>query len=116
MKRTLIICLGCLLTVYGASSQVLTLSDCIRIGLENNRELLNSRLDIDRSRIAVTQNRSRLLPVINGAFQLTGFVMNPVNVTTGTLLGNDFQDNPAWQKIKSMPYNANAGIRMDVPL
>lgn len=116
MKRTLIICLGCLLTVCGASSQVLTLSDCIRIGLENNRELLNSRLDIDRSRIAVTQNRSRLLPVINGAFQLTGFVMNPVNVTTGTLLGNDFQDNPAWQKIKSMPYNANAGIRMDVPL
>lgn len=37
-------------------------------------------------------------------------------MTTGTLLGNDFPDNPTWQTIKSMQYNVNAGVQLNVPL
>lgn len=37
-------------------------------------------------------------------------------MTTGTLLGNDFPEEPTWQTIKSMPYNANAGIQLTMQL
>lgn len=78
--------------------------------------MANARIGIDKGRTGVSQNRSRLLPVINGIFQLTDYLKSPVNVTTGTLLGGDFPEDPTWQTIKSMPYNANAGIQLSMPL
>lgn len=97
-------------------AQEMTLQECIKIGIANNLSLANARIDIDKGRTGVSQNRSRLLPVINGVFQFTDYLKSPVNVTTGTLLGSDFSDDPTWQTIKSMQYNANAGIRLSMPL
>lgn len=96
--------------------QTMTLEECIRQGIANNLSLVNARIDIDKGRTGVSQNRSRLLPVINGVFQLTDYLKQPVNVTTGTLLGNDFPDNPTWQTIKSTQYNVNAGVQLNIPL
>ena len=110
---TLMIC--CILTsvCYG---QEMTLQECIKTGIANNLTLANARIGIDKGRTGVSQNRSRLLPVINGIFQFTDYLKSPVNVTTGTLLGSDFPEDPTWQTIKSMPYNANAGIQLSMPL
>lgn len=94
----------------------MTLKECIDLGITNNLTLINSRIDIAKSTTGVSQNRARLLPVINGAFQFTDYLMQPVNVTTGTLLGNDFPDNPTWQTIRSMQYNVNVGVQLNVPL
>lgn len=110
---TFIIC--CLLTSV-CHSQEMTLQECIKTGIANNLSLANARINIDKASTGISQSRSRLLPVINGLLQMTDFVKNPVNVTTGTLLGNDFPDNPTWQTIKSMPYNASAGIQLSIPL
>lgn len=96
--------------------QEMTLQECISKGTANNLSLANARIDIAKGRTGVTQNRSRLLPVINGIAQLTDYLKRPVNVTTGTLLGNDFPDNPTWQTIRSMQYNASAGIQLSMPL
>lgn len=96
--------------------QELPLQQCIQMGIARNRALANARIGVEKGQTAVTQNRSRLLPVLNGMLQTTLYVKSPVNVTTGTLLGNDFPDNPTWQTIKSMPYNANAGLQLSVPL
>lgn len=94
----------------------MTLQECIETGIANNLSLADARIGIDKGRTGVSQNRSRLLPVIDGIFQFTDYLKNPVNVTTGTLLGSDFPEDPAWQTIKSMQYNANAGIRLYMPL
>ena len=94
----------------------MTLQECIKTGIANNLSLANARIGIDKGRTGVSQNRSRLLPVINGIFQFTDYLKSPVNVTTGTLLGSDFPEDPTWQTIKSMQYNANAGIQLSMPL
>lgn len=110
---TFIIC--CILTSV-CHGQEMTLQECIKTGIANNLSLANARIGIDKGRTGVSQSRSRLLPVINGIFQFTDYLKSPVNVTTGTLLGGDFPESPTWQTIKSMQYNANAGIQLSMPL
>lgn len=107
----------CLCLIGGtAGAQILSLSDCIGRGIDENLSLCNARIDMERGQLAVRQARARHLPVVNGVAQVTAYILNPVNVTTGTLLGNDFSDDPTWQTIKSMPNNANAGILGSVSL
>lgn len=106
----------CCISAAVCHGQEMTLQECIKTGIANNLSLANARIDIDKGRTGVSQNRSRLLPVINGLFQLTDYLKSPVNVTTGTLLGSDFSEDPTWQTIKSMQYNANAGIQLSMPL
>lgn len=96
--------------------RTMSLEECIRQGIASNLSLENARIGINKSRTGISQNRARLLPVINGVFQFTDYLIRPVNVTTGTLLGNDFPDDPTWQIIKSMQYNVNAGVQLNVPL
>lgn len=110
---TFIIC--CTLSCV-CHAQEMTLQECIKTGIANNLSVANARIGIDKGKTGVWQNRSRLLPTVNGLIQMTDYLKSPVNVTTGTLLGNDFPDSPTWQTIKSMPYNANAGIQLSVPL
>lgn len=97
-------------------SQQMTLAECINMGIAHNLQLSNARIGIEKGRLGVTQNRSRLLPVIQGVAQFVDYLKNPVNVTTGTLLDKEFSDDPTWQKIKSMKYQSNAGILLNVPL
>ena len=96
--------------------QTMSLKECIRQGVANNLTLVNKRIDISKSRTGVSQNRARLLPAVNGVFQFTDYLKQPVNVTTGTLLGSDFADDPTWQTIRSMQYNVSTGVQLTVPL
>lgn len=96
--------------------QEMTLQECIKAGIANNLSLANTRIGIDKGRTGVSQNRARLLPVINGIFQFTDYLKSPVNVTTGTPLGSNFSEDLTWQTVKSMQYNANAGIQLSMPL
>ncbi|MDO4181746.1 MAG: TolC family protein [Bacteroidales bacterium] len=115
MKHIGAFIMGCILTSV-CHGQEMTLQECIKTGIANNLSVANARIDMDKGRTGVSQNRSRLLPVINGIVQFTDYLKSPVNVTTGTLLGSDFPEDPTWQTIKSMPYNANAGIQLSMPL
>lgn len=115
MKSKLIILLF-LTTEMLCFGQTKTLKECISLGISNNLSLVNARIEIGKAKTGVSQNRARLLPVINGIFQFTDYFISPVNVTTGTLLGNDFPQDPTWQTIKSTQYNVNAGIQMSIPL
>lgn len=115
MKHFATLIISCLAATI-CQAQTMTLAECIESGIARNLSLANARIGIDKGRTGVTQNRSRLLPVIQGVAQTTGYIMSPVNVTTGTLLGNDFADDPTWQTIKSMKYQTNAGVALNVPL
>ena len=124
MKQLATFIFSCLLTLTcqaqtlasQAQAQTMTLAECVNLGISHNLQLSNARLGIEKGRLGVTQNRARLLPVIQGVAQFTDYLKNPVNVTTGTLLDKDFSDDSTWQKIKSMKYQSNAGILLNVPL
>lgn len=107
---------GLLAASTASYAQTMTLHDCISAAVAGNLTLKNAELNVERGRTAVAQARARRLPVVNGTAGVTGYLLNPVNVTTGVLLGNDFPDDPTWQTIKSMPYNANIGASATLPL
>ena len=117
MKQLFVLLLSffCLTDVLG-QPKTYSLKECVETGIRNNLALRNSRLSISKSKTAWTQSRARLIPVLSADFQMTDFLMKPANVTTGALLGNDFPDDPTWQKIQSMQYAVTAGIRFGVPL
>ena len=53
--------------VVGSRAQeVLTLDDCLRWGIENNLSLRGQRNEIQKSKYAISENRAKLLPQING--------------------------------------------------
>lgn len=115
MKHIATLIISCLVSI-GCLGQTKTLAECISIGISSNLSLSNARIGIRKGQTGVSQNRSRLLPAIQGVAQFTGYLKSPVNVTTGTLLGNDFPDEPVWQTIKSTRYNTNAGILLTMPV
>lgn len=117
MKKLFVLLLSFLwLSDVSGQQRVYSLKECVETGIRNNLSLKNSRLSVLKSKTALTKERSRLLPVLSADFQITDYLMKPANVTTGTLLGNDFPDDPAWQKIQSMQYAMTAGIRLGIPL
>ena len=65
MKRLLFIFSFFFLFVLNGKTQeveILTLEDCLRIGIDNNLSLEGKRKEIQRSKYGVSENRSKLLP------------------------------------------------------
>ncbi len=116
MKRSYIHILCCMVIATTCAGHTMSLKECVALGIANNLTLDNARIGMQKGRTTLSQSRSRLLPTVIGTFQLTDYLKSPVNVTTGTVLGNDIPDDPTWQTIKSTQYNANAGIQLSMPL
>ncbi len=116
MKRLYIYIICCVALAAPAAGQTVSLKECVAVGIANNLTLDNARIGMQKGRTTLSQSRSRLLPTVIGTFQLTDYLKSPVNVTTGTLLGSDFPEDPTWQTIRSTQYNANAGIQLSMPL
>lgn len=71
--------------VVGSRAQeVLTLDDCLRWGIENNLSLRGQRNEIQKSKYAISENRAKLLPQINGVANFNDNFDPPVSVTDGS--------------------------------
>lgn len=57
--------------VFG-QQKTYSLKECLEIGVRNNLSLKNDRVDILKSETALTQSRSRLLPVFTADFSNDG--------------------------------------------
>lgn len=97
-------------------AQTLSLQECIRIGLARNLTVQSAHIDIVKSETAIRESRAKLLPTVNASLQIADYLKEPVNVTTGTLLGNDFPDPLTWQKVHSMPWQSSAMLSLQIPL
>lgn len=115
MKQIATFIIFCVVAVI-CHGQTMTLAECVSMGISRNLQLANARIGLEKAHLGVTQNRSRLLPMIQGVAQFTDYLKSPVNVTTGVLLDKDFPNDPTWQTIKSMKYQSNAGILLNVPI
>lgn len=104
------------IAIGGKAQGTMTLKDCIEAGLKNNPELNASRVDMSIAGVGIKQQKARRLPTVGGSLQMLGYIDRPANVTTGTLLGNDFPDEPTWNAVRSMRYNDGVAVQAQLPL
>lgn len=115
MKRFLIT-LGLCSVVLSCFCQELSLRECIDLGMERNISVRRSNISTDIANNRLSENRSRLLPILEANFQFTDYLISPTNVTTGALLDADIPNDPVWQQIRSMQYGVNAGVQLSMPI
>ena len=112
MKRLLFIFSFFFLFVLNGKTQeveILTLEDCLRIGIDNNLSLEGKRKEIQKSKYGVSENRSKLLPQINAIAGYNNNFDPPVSVTDGSSYGVPYNIT------KTLQHSANAGLEMHRP-
>lgn len=111
MKRLLFLFSFFCLSATGVKAQdTLTLEDCLRIGIENNLSLETKRKNMQKGKYGVSENRTRLLPQINGFANFNDNMDPPVSVTDGSAYGNPYNVT------QTLQYGANAGLQLQMPL
>lgn len=99
-----------LLFMNGNAQTVLSLSDCIKIGVENNLTLQTRKNEIEKNRLTISENRSKLIPQINAFANFNDNFEPPVSVTDGSAYGNPYNVT------KTLQYGVNAGFQLQMPL
>jgi len=110
MKQLLVIFTSLCVLVPVKAQDVLTLEECLRLGIENNISLENSRNEIRKGEHTLSENRAKLLPQINAVAGFNDNFNPPVSVTDGSAYGNPYNVT------KTLQYNASAGIQLQMPL
>lgn len=110
MRKLLIFAMFGCVSLQVSAQNILSLEECIKIGIENNLALQTQRNEIRKGQYALSENRARLLPVINGFAGFTDNIKPPVSVTDGSSYGVPYNVT------KTLPYSANAGIQLQLPL
>ena len=110
MKK-LLFTFSLLLTVSSASAQkVMSLKECLTVGIENNLSLKSSRNQVTKGKHNISENRARLLPQINFAAGFNDNFTPPVSVTDGTAYGKQYNVT------KTLQYNSSASLQLQMPL
>ena len=110
MKKQLLILALSGFFVSGIAQEVLTLEQCLKIGIENNLSLQTQRNEIKKGKINITENRAKLLPQINAIAAFNDNFDPPVSVTDGTAFGKPYNVT------NTLQYNASAGVQIQMPL
>ena len=92
------------------AQDVMTLSDCLNIGIENNLSLKVSRNNILKGQHNISENRARLLPQINAVASFNDNFEPPVSVTDGSAYGTKYNVT------NTLQYNAAGGLQLQMPL
>ena len=110
MKQLLVIFTSLCVLVPVKAQDVLTLEECLRLGIENNLFLESSRNESRKGEHTLSENRAKLLPQINAVAGFNDNFNPPVSVTDGSAYGNPYNVT------KTLQYNASAGIQLQMPL
>lgn len=89
---------------------MLTLEDCLHIGIENNLSLQGKRNEIKKGQYGISENRAKLLPQINAFANFNDNFEPPVSVTDGSAYGTPYNVT------KTLQYNSSAGLQLQMPL
>lgn len=111
MKRLLFIfSLFCLSAISGNAQDTLTLENCLEIGVENNLSLQTKRKEVQKGKYGISENRSKLLPQINGFSNYNDNIDPPVSVTDGSSYSTPYNIT------HTLRFSANAGLQLQMPL
>lgn len=111
MRRLLFIfAFFCSSVIGGSAQETLSLEDCLRLGIENNLSLESKRKEVQKSRYGISENRTKLLPQINGVAGFNDNIDPPVSVTDGSSYGVPYNIT------RTLQFSANTGIELQMPL
>lgn len=92
------------------AQEVLTLEDCLRIGIENNLSLRTQQNNIAKGKHNVSENRAKLLPQITAVASFNDNFNPAESVTDGSSFGKPYNVT------NTLEYNASAGLQLSMPL
>lgn len=111
MRRLLFIfAFFCPFVMGGNAQEILSLEDCLRLGIENNLSLEGKRKEVQKSKYGISENRTKLMPQINGIAGFNDNIDPPVSVTDGSSYGVPYNIT------KTLQYSANMGVEFQMPL
>lgn len=108
--RLIIIFFFCLTSVTIYAQDILSLEDCLRVGIENNLSLKSKQNLIRKGEYSISENRSKLLPQINAFAGYNDNIDPPVSVTDGSAYGTPYNVTHTLQ------YSSNGGVQLHMPL
>lgn len=110
MKKIFLFCIALAAFSTVQAQEMLTLSQCLQMAVDNNLSLQKSRNEIAKGKYSISENQAKLLPQINAVAQLNDNFTPPVSVTDGSAYGKPYNVT------KTLQYNASAGLQLQMPL
>ena len=99
-----------------AQSDTLTLKRCIKIGIENNLTLQQKQQDIHIAEIGQSENRHKLIPVIQGYANFVHNVERATSVTDGSNLSKLLGVDAPYMVGKGLDFQTTGGFQLSMPL
>ncbi len=99
-----------------AQSDTLTLKRCIEIGIENNLMLQQKQQDIHIAEIGQSENRHKLIPVIQGYANFVHNVERATSVTDGSNLSKLLGIDAPYMVGQGLDFQTTVGLQLSMPL
>ena len=99
-----------------AQSDTLTLKRCIEMGIENNLTLKQRQEDIHIAKIGVSENRHKLIPVIQGYANFVHNVERATSVTDGSNLSKLLGVDAPYMVGQGLDFQTTGGFQLAMPL
>lgn len=99
-----------------ALPRVLSLRECIALGIEKNFSLQNVREDIYKAGIGRSESRSRLLPMIQAYGNFTNNTRPMTNITDGSGIGSLLGIDMPYMSTTGLRYVTSGGTQLSMPL
>ena len=118
MKMKYLVCIGMVLVslAVSAPAQTLSLRECIEIGLERNLAVRQKAEDVRLADVTRSENRNKLLPVIQAFGSFTDNVHRGTTVTDGTGIGKLLGIDMQYSKTQGLQYVTQGGVQAQMPL
>lgn len=99
-----------------AQSDTITLKRCIEIGIENNLTLQQKQQEIHIAEIGQSENRHKLIPVIQGYANFVHNVERATSVTDGSNLSKLLGVDAPYMVGQGLDYQTTGGFQLSMPL
>lgn len=99
-----------------AQNDTLTLKRCIEIGIENNLTLQQKQQDIHIAGIGQSENRHKLIPVIQGYANFVHNVERATSVTDGSNLSKLLGVDAPYMVGQGLDFQTTGGFQLSMPL
>ena len=116
MKTKILLVLGLAVSASAVSAQTMTLGQCIETGLEHNLQVRTVAQDLRLADVTRSENRSKLLPVIQAFGNFVDNVHRGTSVTDGSGISKLFGMDVPYMKNQGLQYTVQGGLQASMPL
>lgn len=99
-----------------SQNDVLTLKQCIKIGIENNLSLQQKMEDVYIAQVGLSENRCKLIPVIQGYANFVHNVERVTSVTDGSNLSKLLGVDAPYMISRGLDFQTTGGLQLSMPL